>query len=265
MKEIKNIFFLAFILIMLAPLPHFGISPIEYASVYAQTNDECADHLNSAETEYQAGKWKEAIDLINQCLSKPNLSEIEKGKAYRILSLVYIAMQSEKDATDAITNLLISNPTYKIDPSRDPQILQNFIDDIAPALIPEITFIMPDSKTPNEDGFTMTVTGLNFTYGSEVRFNGKAKSTIFISDTALQAQIPASDLLKEYAYDITVYSPILNGRISNAKRFVVETSSSFLWKWIAAGSAAIAFVVATVLLLTPPSGDTTIADPPARP
>jgi len=265
MKESKVIFSLAFILTMLAPLIFFEIGSVKFASVSAQTKDQCTEQINKAEEVYQAGNWTEVIELIDQCLTKSNLSEVEKGKAYRIMSLVYIAMHSEKEANDAVKNLLLMDPNYQIDPDRDPLSLQKIIDDMAQTLTPKITVIAPNSIDQKEDGFTMTVNGSNFAYGSEVRFNGKGKSTIFISDTLLQAEIPASDILKADGYEITVHSPILKGRTSNAEMFVVETSSNFLWRWIAVGSGAIAVVVAAIFLLKPPPDDETIADPPGRP
>jgi hypothetical protein len=265
MREFKVIFSLALILTMLAPLIFFEISTIKFASIYAQTNGQCTEQLNTAEEKYQARKWSEAIDLIDQCLMKSNLSVVERGKAYRILSLVYIAMQSEKKANDAVKNMLKMIPNYKIEPDRDSPLLQKMIDDMAQTLTPEITIITPNSRRLQEDGFIMTVKGLNFSYGSEVRINGTGKSTTFISDMILQAKIPASDLLKEDEYEITVYSPISNGRTSNVERFVVGAPSMSLGKWFALGSATIAIVVATIFLLKPYPDDTTIADPPERP
>jgi hypothetical protein len=264
-KEFKVICSLTVILMMLPPLIFFESNPAKFALIYSQTEDQCTDQINTAEERYQAGKWTEAIELIKQCLIKSNLSAVEKGKAYRILSLVYIAMQSEKEANDAVKNMLEMIPYYKIDSDRDPPSLQKMINVIAQSLNPEITSITPKSIMQREDGFTMIVKGSNFTSGSEVRFNGIGKSTTFISDTELQAKITANDVLKADEYEITVYSPILKGRTSNIERFMVETSSMAPWKWFALGSATIAIVVATIFLLKPYPEDTTIADPPARP
>ena len=174
-------------------------------------------------------------------------------------------MDSINEANNAVKNLLIINPNFEIVPDTDPQTLQNFIDNIAHTLIPEINFITPNSRMQNEYEFTMTVNGLNFTHGSEVRFNGNRKSTTFISDTILQAKISASDMLIDGEYEITVYSPILKGRISNPKIFVIESSSMSLWKWFAVGGVAIAVVVSTILLLEPDPDAKPIAEPPGRP
>ena len=47
-------------------------------------------------------------------------------------------MRSEKEANDAVKNMLKMIPNYKIDPNRDPPSLQKIIDVIAQTLTPEI-------------------------------------------------------------------------------------------------------------------------------
>ncbi len=265
MREFKILFFLTTILVVGAPLMLFEFSSIKISSALAQTKDQCTEQLILAEKEYLLGKYTEALDLVNECLDKANLIDLEKEKAYKILSLVYISMDSINEATNAVKNLLIINPNFEIVPDTDPQTLQNLIDNIAQTLTPEINFITPNSRMQNGDEFTMTVNGLNFTHSSEVRFNGNGKSTTFISDTILQAKIPATDMINDGEYEITVYSPILKGRTSNSKRFEVESSSISLWKWFATGGAAIAIVVSTILLLEPDPDVKPIAEPPGRP
>ena len=265
MREFKIVFFLVAILTMGTPLMLLEFSSINIASAFAQTKDQCTEQLITAEKEYLSGKYTEAIELVNGCLDKANLIDIEKEKAYKILSLVYISMDSINEANSAVKNLLTINPNFEIVPDTDPQTLQIFIDKIARTLTPEINFITPNSRVQNEDEFTMTVNGLNFTHGSEVRFNGYGKSTTFISDTILQAKIPATDMINDGEYEITVYNPILEGRTSDPKRFEVESSSFSLWKWFATGGAAIAIVVSTILLLEPDPDVKPIAEPPGRP
>ena len=266
MKEIKVIFSLAFLLTILVPLIHFETYSLKYASIYAQTIDQCSQQLIRAEEEYLAGKWNKSIELIQECLTKPNLSELEKGKAYRILSMVYIATDSEKEANNAVKNLLIMVPNYKIQPHKDPPYLQKLIEKIAPTLIPQINNISPESKEQNTDGFTMSVKGSNFVYGSKVMINGNEKETTFISDTLLLAKFSASDMIVDDTYAITVSSPILNGRISNPIKFEVVKSSSFsFWEWVTTGAVAITLVVTAIYLLKPGQDSKPIAEPPGRP
>ena len=174
-------------------------------------------------------------------------------------------MQSEKDAKNAVKNLLTMVPDYKFQKGKDPALLQIYIDDISRTLIPEIDFILPDSREQNAEEFTMSVKGSNFTYGSQVMIRGKGKTTTFISDSILLAKIPASDMLTDDEYEITVYSPILGGRISNSEKFEVKSSSFSFWSWIGLGTAVAVLVAAAIYLLKPDPDPIPIADPPGRP
>ena len=270
MKKLIISFAAIFALALLAPPILFESDGGNFSSIYAQTKDQCAEQLDKAEEQYQAGNWNEAIVLIEQCLKKENVGELEKGRAYRILGLVYIAIQLEKEANDAVKNLLIMVPNYKVDPVKDPPSLQKIIDNMALTLNPKITSLTPNTADQGDKGFTLTVTGANFVYGSVVKFNGTAKSTTYVSATELQAQIPSSDVLKTGEYDINVFSPIMGGKTSNSEKFMVQTASGFPWTWIAIGGGAVAAVVVAVLALggksdteTPPA--TTLANPPVRP
>nr|MBP9583374.1 hypothetical protein [Ignavibacterium sp.] len=75
--------------VLFAPMLTFDAGTVNLSSTYAQTKDQCTQQLDKAEEEYQAGKWTDAIELLDQCLKKENVGELEKGRAYRILGLVY--------------------------------------------------------------------------------------------------------------------------------------------------------------------------------
>jgi hypothetical protein len=268
MKKITISISVVFVLLALPML--FEAGSVKFSSIYAQTKDQCTEQLDKAEEEYQAGKWTEAIQLIEQCLSKESVGELEKGRAYRILGLVYIAIQLEKEANEAVKNLLIMVPNYKVDPVKDPPSLQKIIDNMAATLDPKITALTPNTADQADKGFTMTITGSNFVYGSVVKINGTEKSTTYVSPIELKAEIPTRDMLKAGEFDVTVYSPIVGGKTSNSEKFTVQTSSGFPWTWIAIGGGAVAAIVVAVLTLggkddetTPPA--TTLANPPVRP
>jgi len=242
--------------------------PLKYSQAIAQVDNLCEDLLNKAEVEYNAGHWPEAIDLINQCLSEPNIIEGEKGTSYRLLGLVYIAIELEKEANDAVRNLLILVPNYEIDPDRDPPQLQRIISDVSQTLKPTISSITPAKATVEDPGFTITVNGKDFVYGSVVLFNDRERVTNYVGETQLAAEIPATDLINEGEYKITVFSPILGGKLSNAEKFTVESSSnSLMWVLIGGG---VAVGVAAILVLGGGDEDIppeiiTIAGPPGRP
>ena len=267
MKKLFSSISLVVAYLIFAPLITFNADVVRFSSMFAQTQDQCTQQLDQAEEEYQAGKWTEAIELIEQCLKKENVGELERGRAYRILGLVYIAIQLEKEANDAVKNLLIMVPNYKVDPVKDPPSLQKIIDNMAVTLNPQITSLTPNSVDQGENGIKLKVTGSNFVYGSVVKFNGVSKSTTYVSSTELTADVSSSDLSNTGEYDVTVYSPILSGKTSGAEKFTVQNASSFPWTWIAVGGGAVVAAVVAILVLGGSDDDesATLANPPVRP
>lgn len=249
------------LIIVFSILAIFLIAPSKYFEVFPQAQDttDCGGRLDEAEAEYKAGHWNESIELINECLAKQDLSETEKGRAYRQLGLVYIAIELEKEANDAVKNLLIMVPNYKIDPDRDPPQLKKIIDDVLEKLKPTVTSISPENVDVESEQLTITVNGSDFVYGSVVRFNGVEKVSTYISPSQITAVIPSSDLMKAGENEITVFSPIHGGKISNVITFIVNESSNTLTWILIGGGAAVAAIVAIVALGG--GGDEEVVDP----
>src|SRR5262249_3150661 len=61
-------------------------------------------------------------------------------------------------------------------------------------LLPTLTSINPSTATAGGASFTLTATGTNFVNGSQVRWNGSARTTTFVNGTTLTALILASDI-----------------------------------------------------------------------
>jgi tetratricopeptide (TPR) repeat protein len=237
--------------------------------VYSQDTGACTEQLEQAEKDYQMGKWDDAINLINNCLKQKEVSESEKGTAYRLLGLVYIAIQLEKEANEAVKNLLIMVPNYKIDPEKDPPQLKEIIDDVSKTLTPTLSSISPNSADEGGKQFLMTVTGTNFVNGSVVRLSGKDKTTHYINTRELKAEILQDDISKDGDYEVCVYSPISKG-CSNSLNLNVKGKSSFPWTWIAVGAGAVAAGVVAIITLGGGDDDdnppvTGLANPPTRP
>src|SRR5207249_2296399 len=91
------------------------------------------------------------------------------------------------------------------------------ISDSAAAL--SITSLSPASMPPGTPGFVLTVNGSNFVAGSEVLWNGSARTTTFAGSVRLTASIPASDIAAPGTASVTVSNP--GGVISNASSFEV--------------------------------------------
>ena len=162
--------------------------------------------------------------------------------------------------------LIICNP---IDPNRDPPQLKRIIDDVSQKLLPTISSITPANATVGDPGFTITVNGSDFVYGLVVRFNDRDEVTNYVSQTQLTVEIPATDLINEGEYKITVFSPILDGKLSNAEKFTIKSASKTLMYALIGGG--IALVVAAILVIGGGDGDDgggnggTFPNPPGRP
>jgi tetratricopeptide (TPR) repeat protein len=203
-------------IILLLPL----LVPVQMFTSYAQT-DDCAGNLARAEKEYQAGNFAEAVNLIKPCLKSNELTEAEKGNAYRLLGLVYIAEELEKDANEAVRNLLLMVPKYKVDMEKDPPQLQRIIEDVSQNLQPEIYKITPDNVYSGIEKIIVKISGKNFVNGSSVRFNNIDRGTNYINAGELEVELTSADLGGEGEYYVNVYSPILDGKSSNSVKFNV--------------------------------------------
>jgi uncharacterized protein (TIGR03437 family) len=93
------------------------------------------------------------------------------------------------------------------------------------ALAPRIDALSQTSAPAGGAGFTLTVTGANFSNTSVVRWQGSARTTAFISATQLTAQISAADLVTAGTFTIDVFDPPPGGGASNALTFTVIQSN----------------------------------------
>lgn len=87
--------------------------------------------------------------------------------------------------------------------------------------VPQVTTIAPVTAIQNSGAFTLTVNGSNFVAGSEVRWNGVARTTTVVSSTQLTASILAADLATAGSVNVTVNNPTPGGGASNAVAFTI--------------------------------------------
>src|SRR5580693_5531715 len=89
--------------------------------------------------------------------------------------------------------------------------------------VPTVTGpVHPQAVVPGHADFVLTVYGANFVSGAIVNWNGKPRSTTFISARELQAKILASDVAKPTAGYITVTNPPPGGGVSSSSYGLVE-------------------------------------------
>jgi hypothetical protein len=115
---------------------------------------------------------------------------------------------------------------------------------------PAVTTISPASISAGGAAFTLTVNGSGFTAASEVRWDGAARSTTFVSGTQLRASIGAADVAAVGTAQVTVFSPSPGGGTSAALPFTVTPPPVLT---VSATSAAAGTAV-TVTLTNSPGG-----------
>jgi len=80
----------------------------------------------------------------------------------------------------------------------------------------------PNSAIVGSPGFTLNVTGVEFTSTSSVQINGKSRTTTYVNQGLVQASLLASDLAQAGTLNISVNNPAPGGGISNAFPFPVN-------------------------------------------
>jgi hypothetical protein len=86
---------------------------------------------------------------------------------------------------------------------------------------PALTTLAPNSIAAGSAAFLLTVNGASFVPGAVVNWNGSPRTTTFVSDSQLTAQITAADVAAQGAANVTVANPAPGGGASNALTFNV--------------------------------------------
>jgi hypothetical protein len=81
--------------------------------------------------------------------------------------------------------------------------------------------LSPDAVVPGSAAFTLTVHGTGFVSGSTVKWNGSARTTTFVSDSKLTANVLLSDIASPSTASVTVVNPSPGGGASNVAFLVV--------------------------------------------
>lgn len=81
--------------------------------------------------------------------------------------------------------------------------------------LPRLNTLSPDTVLAGGPAFTLVVTGTGFGSDSVVRVNGSDRTTNFVSETTLAAQISAADIAVGAALTINVFNPLPGGGMSN--------------------------------------------------
>jgi hypothetical protein len=87
--------------------------------------------------------------------------------------------------------------------------------------VPTIASLSPARTSAGSGAFTLTVNGGGFVPASEVRWNGTARPTTYVSGTQLRATIAAADVAVNGTAQVTVFSPAPGGGTSTALTFTI--------------------------------------------
>ncbi len=88
--------------------------------------------------------------------------------------------------------------------------------------VPALGSLAPTYASGGGSPFTLNVTGTDFVQGSVVRWDGIARTTLFVSSTALQAAITSADIASNGEATVTVYNPGPGGGSSAPIAFPVS-------------------------------------------
>ena len=89
-------------------------------------------------------------------------------------------------------------------------------------VVPVATSLSPASVTAGSPAFELTVSGSGFVSGATVQWNGVARTTTFVSSSALKAAIVAADVATAGTAQVRVVNPAPGGGTSAALAFTIQ-------------------------------------------
>lgn len=87
-------------------------------TIRAQSSDDCAQTLNTAIEEFNAGHFNNISSLLNECLG--SFTREQRERAYMLLTQTYLLLDDPFAAEQSYLALLKANPEFLADESRDP-------------------------------------------------------------------------------------------------------------------------------------------------
>jgi hypothetical protein len=86
---------------------------------------------------------------------------------------------------------------------------------------PRITSINPDTAVAGSGAVALIINGSGFTANSQVRFNGNDVPTTYVTNSQLNAQVPAAATAAGGTFVVSVFNPAPGGGLSGAVNFIV--------------------------------------------
>ena len=96
----------------------------------AQTQENCDTLLREAEKKFNLGYFDVAIELLDRCVGKKNVSGQQKAEAYKLLGNAYYAKAFLEEAKNAVFKLLEQNPQATCDSTTERPDFCKFFDEM---------------------------------------------------------------------------------------------------------------------------------------
>ncbi|MGH7495672.1 MAG: hypothetical protein ACREOO_25225 [bacterium] len=113
-----------FVVLCLASL----LGPGAVAPVQAQHT--CAALLNDADQKIYVGLFDDALELVDRCLTQPDVTASTKALALRLKALAYDGKNYVGQARDTIRELLRLAPDYQVDQVQDPPSFRELVEQV---------------------------------------------------------------------------------------------------------------------------------------
>lgn len=111
-QKVKPRITVTYLILAFLNMQLFGSLVGNNACLFAD-NSSCVKKLDLAEENYYNDNFEEAIDLIDQCLQEPSLTESIRLRAYKILAHIYLAMDNIQLAKENILKILEIESSYQ--------------------------------------------------------------------------------------------------------------------------------------------------------
>ncbi len=115
----------------------------------AMAQTACTQELSNATQAYTFGRFDEAITLLNRCLKKRGVVQIEQQRSHRLLALSYIGKDEPSQARASVRNLVSQAPDYQPDPEQDPPPFVEMVEEVQRE-IEQVADPVPQ-ETPQEE------------------------------------------------------------------------------------------------------------------
>lgn len=109
-----------------------GLPFFPAAVSYAQDTVCDNTRLETAQAQFDVGKFTAVFDLMDPCLPDGFRGREQRVVAFRLMALSNIAVDSYTEAREWTSRLLKEDPAYRVRPETDPPRFAGLVDDLRP-------------------------------------------------------------------------------------------------------------------------------------